>query len=134
MWASDNGLQILDDNGISYELVKVAVESSKKIKASANPFYDKLSEKDKRFVEQVKDDTGVITLTDQIGKYEISITIDMWYGDKFEPMKYGADAWFSDADAVYRGNIYDDSGKIIGDYTADDSSLISKNFQIDWGE
>ena len=28
MWASDTGLQILDDNGISYELIKEAIESS----------------------------------------------------------------------------------------------------------
>ena len=110
-----------------------AAETSS-VNASNNPFYDKLSESDKRFADQTKKDIGVITLKDNVGKYEISITIDMWYGDKFEPMKYGADAWFSDADGVYRGNIYDETGKVIGDYTADDSSLISKNFQIDWGE
>ena len=62
------------------------------------------------------------------------LNIDMWYGDKFEPMKYGADAYFSDMDCVYRGNIYDDNGKIIGDYSADDSVAIEKNFKIDWGE
>lgn len=61
-------------------------------------------------------------------------TVDMWYGDKFMPKKYGADAWFSDADCVYRGNIYDDNGKAIGDYTADDSTIIEKNFNISWGE
>jgi hypothetical protein len=62
------------------------------------------------------------------------LNIDMWYGDKFEPMKYGADAYFSDMDCVYYGNIYDDNGKIIGDYSADDSVAIEKNFKIDWGE
>ena len=62
------------------------------------------------------------------------LDIDMWYGDEFEPMKYGADAYFNDLSATYWGWIYDDSGKRIGDYTADDSLVISDNFMIDWGE
>ena len=104
------------------------------VKASDNPFYDKLSAKDKRFANQVKEDVGVITLKGKVGKYDTYLTIDMWYGDKFEPMKYGADASFYGNDGEYRGNIYNDAGEIIGDYTSDDSTLISKNFQIDWGD
>ena len=104
------------------------------VKASDNPFYDKLSAKDKRFANQVKEDVGVITLKGKVGKYDTYLTIDMWYGDKFEPMKYGADASFYGNDGEYHGNIYNDAGEIIGDYTSDDSTLISKNFQIDWGD
>lgn len=104
------------------------------VKASDNPFYDKLSAKDKKFANQVKEDVGVITLKGKVGKYDTYLTIDMWYGDKFEPMKYGADASFYGNDGEYHGNIYNDVGEIIGDYTSDDSTLISKNFQIDWGD
>ena len=71
----------------------------------------------------------MIELSSPNGGY---LNIDMWYGDKFEPMMYGADAYFSGSDYVYRGNIYNDQGKVIGDYESDDSSFIGKNFLIDW--
>ena len=71
----------------------------------------------------------MIELSSPNGGY---LNIDMWYGDAFEPMKYGADAYFSESDYVYRGNIYNDQGKVIGDYESDDSSFIGKNFLIDW--
>jgi hypothetical protein len=55
MWASDTGLKILDDAGIPYTRIeKHKIESSKKIKASDNPFYDKLSESSKRFVRNTE--------------------------------------------------------------------------------
>lgn len=55
MWASDTGLKILDDAGIPYTRIeKYKIESSKKIKASDNPFYDKLSESSKRFVRNTE--------------------------------------------------------------------------------
>lgn len=109
------------------------VEGSTGVTATGNPFYDKLSEKDKRFVKNIEKDLDVISIKGKVGNYTTTLTIDMWYGDKFEPMKYGADASVY-GNGEYRGNIYDNSGKIIGDYTADDSTLISKNFQIDWGD
>lgn len=57
----------------------------------------------------------------------------MWYGDELVPKKYGADAYFSDIDGVYRGNIYhNETGKIIGDYSSPDSEWIEKTFQISW--
>lgn len=68
------------------------------------------------------------------GDYDTILTIDMWYGDKFVPRKYGADASFYGNDGEYRGNIYNESGKIIGDYTSDNSVLIEENFLIDFGE
>jgi hypothetical protein len=71
----------------------------------------------------------MIELSSPNGGY---LNIDMWYGDKFEPMMYGADAYFSGSDYVYRGNIYNDQGKVIGDYESDDSSFIGKNLLIDW--
>lgn len=45
LWSSDKGLKILNDAGIAYEEVKKAVTSS------YNPFYDKLSDYDKRIVD-----------------------------------------------------------------------------------
>ena len=83
-------------------------------------------------------DTSVTATEDNVtiiyGDYDTTLTIDMWYGDKFVPRKYGADASFYGNDGEYRGNIYNESGKIIGDYTSDNSILIEKNFLIDFGE
>lgn len=65
------------------------------------------------------------------------IQIDMWYAEIFEPKKYRADATFYPHGSFgypYRGNIYDESGEIIGDYAASDSCWISENFIIDFGE
>jgi hypothetical protein len=59
----------------------------------------------------------------------------MWYGDRFNPMKYHADADFFPHGSFgfsYRGHIYDDKGKIIGDYAANDSTWIEENFIIEW--
>lgn len=58
--------------------------------------------------------------------------IDMWYSDKFEKRKYGADAWFNGSTGKYWGWIYNHTGKIIGDYTTSDSILIEENFNIEW--
>ena len=58
--------------------------------------------------------------------------IDMWYGDKFEPKKYGADAQFNGLTCQYSGWIYNEHGKIIGDYTTFDSIEIENNFKIEW--
>lgn len=69
----------------------------------------------------------------RITKKETTNRVDMWDGDELVPQKYGADAYFSDADGVYRGNIYcNDTGKIIGDYSSPDSRWIEKTFQISW--
>ena len=59
-------------------------------------------------------------------------SVDMWYGDTFLKKKYRADAYFSDTDCIYRGNIYDESGKIIGDYESSVSVWIENNFIIHW--
>ena len=52
--------------------------------------------------------------------------VDMWYGDKKEDAT-SVDIWFSDADCVYRGNIYKGS-RAIGDYEVDDSALLINLF------
>ena len=72
--------------------------------------------------------TGVIT-----GPYDTSLHYDLWYGDKFVPRKYGADAFVS-GNGEYHGNIFDDTGATIGDYYTNNSVLIEKNFLIDFGE
>lgn len=68
----------------------------------------------------------------KLGTAEDNLVIDMWFENKFEPMKYGADAYFDDREATYWGWIYDDSGKMVGSYTATDSTLIPKNFKMTW--
>lgn len=65
----------------------------------------------------------------------VSLKIDMWYGDPIKPKQYGADAYFSDSDCVYRGNIYRLSdGKVVGDYESSDSQEIDAMFLIHWNE
>lgn len=75
---------------------------------------------------------NLLTFKDKNASFDTSITIDMWYGDEFEPKKYGADSYYGPDG--YHGWIYSDSGKKIGDYVADDSVIIDKYFLIDWGE
>ena len=61
--------------------------------------------------------------------------VDMWHGDKFVRMKYHADVTFYPHGSFgfsYRRNIYDDAGNKIGDYAANDSVWIEKNFKIEW--
>ena len=58
--------------------------------------------------------------------------INMWHGNKFEPKKYKADAYFNDLSCKYCGWIYNENNKIIGDYTASNSIEIENNFQIEW--
>ena len=99
--------------------------------ASDNPFYDKLSAKDKRFAKSTaKRIDNVKTIQGEAGT---SLVVDMWYGDKFVPKKFGADAFVSGS-GEYHGNIYDETGKAIGDYRSDNSVLVEKNFLIDFGE
>ena len=62
-----------------------------------------------------------------------NIKIDMWYGDKFAAKKYRADAAFYPHGSFgypYRGNIYNDKEKCIGDFAAMDSDIIEQNFII----
>lgn len=59
--------------------------------------------------------------------------IDMWYGDVFDPKKHTIDCFFSDCDCVYRGNIYNENGKVIGDYQSPDSCWIQRFFNINFG-
>ena len=54
---------------------------------------------------------------------------------KHVPGRYHADAHFYPHGSFgycYRGNIYDDSGKSIGGYGANDSVIIEENFKISW--
>ena len=57
--------------------------------------------------------------------------IDMWYKDRFKKGKYGADAYFTPGNG-YAGNIYDETGKMIGDYRTENSVEIEEYFLIKW--
>jgi len=61
--------------------------------------------------------------------------VNMQKGFKFVPKEYHADATFYPHGCFgycYRGNIYNDSGLLIGDYGTNDSVWIENNFQIEW--
>lgn len=64
----------------------------------------------------------------------MSHSVDYWYKleAKAEGRKLKADASWSDIDCVYRGNIYDNNGKIIGDYTSSDWEWINRHFDVRW--
>ena len=52
--------------------------------------------------------------------------IDYWYNDGRRAAY--ADCYFYPNDGVYRGNVYDINGDMIGDYTANNSIEIEKRF------
>lgn len=54
------------------------------------------------------------------------LNIDMWYGDDHKQADK-IDIVFYDLDCEYRGNIYI-NGKIVGDYTCNDSLELEKSF------
>lgn len=58
------------------------------------------------------------------------LVIDMWHGDEFNKYDYGADATFYPNEGVYRGNIYDKTGKMVGDYSCSDSVTLEKELGI----
>ena len=45
---------------------------------------------------------------------------------------HGADVFFNGLTGKYSGWIYNESGKIIGDYSSDNSVEIGENFKIEW--
>lgn len=60
--------------------------------------------------------------------------IDMWHGDEFVKGKYRANFYFYPNNSFgycYRGNIFDDTGKVIGDYACNDSVEIAEVFKLD---
>ena len=52
--------------------------------------------------------------------------IDYWYNDRRNAVY--ADVYFYPNEGVYRGNVYDANGEMIGDYTAVNSIEIEKHF------
>ena len=54
---------------------------------------------------------------------------DFWYGNKLVDVKK-ISCSFSDVDSVYRGNMYDEGGKCIGDFETADSTEIEKTFNV----
>ena len=60
------------------------------------------------------------------------LVIDMWYGDEFNKYDYDADATFYPNEGVYRGNIYDKTGKRVGDYSCSDSVTLEKELGIEF--
>ena len=61
--------------------------------------------------------------------------VEMWYGHEFVPMRFHADAQFYPHGSFgysYRGNIYSECGKPIGDYASNCSVWIGRNFMIEW--
>ena len=53
--------------------------------------------------------------------------IDYWYKGAHKD-KYFADCFFYPNEGIYRGNIYNKKGKMIGDYSSRDSLEIEKTF------
>lgn len=62
------------------------------------------------------------------------IKIDYWYTDGRKNPAVYADCYFYPNDGIYRGNVFDANGNMIGDYTATDSVEIEKRFPGIFGE
>lgn len=58
---------------------------------------------------------------------------DFWYGDTLEDVKE-ADCYFYPNNGYYAGNMYNNKGEIIGDYTSCDSVKIGEVFPGIFGE
>ena len=59
------------------------------------------------------------------------MNIDMWYGDDIKDVDE-VTYTFYDRDCEYRGNLYK-NGKMIGDYSTQDSTEIEKTFTwLNW--
>lgn len=54
---------------------------------------------------------------------------DFWYNDSLKDVAK-IDCSFSDCDCVYRGNMWNKDGKMIGDYETADSTEIEKIFKV----
>lgn len=53
--------------------------------------------------------------------------VDFWYGNTFADVA-DIDCFFYPNAGTYRGNMYDATGKIIGDYSTRDSMKVSAAF------
>ena len=60
------------------------------------------------------------------------MTIDYWYNDDGQAVY--ADCAFYPNEGVYRGNVYDANGNMIGDYISDDSVEIERRFPGIFGD
>lgn len=60
--------------------------------------------------------------------------IDYWYKDGRKNPAVYADCTFYPNEGIYRGNVYDAEGNVIGDYTSADSVEIEKRFPGIFGE
>ena len=64
----------------------------------------------------------------------MKFALDMWYGDGFDPEKHHVNVFFSDTDCVYRGNIYDETGRAVGDFWGIDSVALARFFHIKFND
>ena len=62
------------------------------------------------------------------------LKIDYWYKDGRENPAVYATATFYPNDGIWRGNVYDANGNIIGDYVSDNSVEIEKRFPGIFGD
>lgn len=58
---------------------------------------------------------------------------DFWYGDNMSDV-IGASCTFYPNEGIYRGWLFNEAGKIIGDYTSSDSVEIENTFPGIFGE
>ena len=94
----------------------------------------------KLIVDCLDDDTKVAAST-KLHKRSIKSSVevidgvefDLWYKNTFDDV-CSADCTFYPNGGYYAGNVYDCSGKIIGDYTSKDSVTIEKLFPGIFGE
>lgn len=62
------------------------------------------------------------------------LKIDYWYEDGRKNPAVYATATFYPNEGVWRGNVFDATGKMIGDYVSDDSVEIERRFPGIFGD
>ena len=77
--------------------------------------------------------TKAVTPSMNITQFEDAI-VDMWYRDELVPQRWSADCYFYPEgnlteESCYSGNIFDDDGRAIGDYTSYDFEWIWRMFR-----
>lgn len=62
------------------------------------------------------------------------LKIDLWYNDNISDISYIGNITFNDIDCNYRGHVFTEKGRLIGDFTCNDSVELEKRFPGCFGD
>ena len=62
------------------------------------------------------------------------LKIDLWYNNNVSDINYIGNINFNDMDCNYRGHIFAENGRLIGDFCCDNSVELEKRFPGCFGD